>query len=234
MLFTPLAPLGAALVEPVVESDQAPPTIFICRLAPDGGTTCVVIQGELSVCPTIPEGIVRRSYFTDPDQQPAVDPPSSEDIGQHIAGAQSEHRGTIENVEEIYGPGEGILDMRPATSEDLFDNPQEAFHIEGDHRGIFTTAWQECTPLAAGQEITVFPGGFYSAILLASEEMLDTNRNLLILIALNTEEAADSPEADDGDTGAGPGSGRLLIAEPEGPSFISRTVAHRRLDRRYS
>ena len=25
-----------------------------------------------------------------------------------------------------------------------------------------------------------------------------------------------------------------LIAEPEGPSFISRTVAHRRLDRRYS
>jgi hypothetical protein len=25
-----------------------------------------------------------------------------------------------------------------------------------------------------------------------------------------------------------------LIAEPEGPSFISRTVAHRRVDRRYS
>jgi hypothetical protein len=25
-----------------------------------------------------------------------------------------------------------------------------------------------------------------------------------------------------------------LIAEPEGPSFISRTVTHRRLDRRYS
>ncbi len=27
---------------------------------------------------------------------------------------------------------------------------------------------------------------------------------------------------------------QLLIAEPEGPSFISRTVAQRRLDRRYS
>jgi hypothetical protein len=25
-----------------------------------------------------------------------------------------------------------------------------------------------------------------------------------------------------------------LIAEPEGPSFIFRTVTHRRLDRRYS
>jgi hypothetical protein len=116
-----------------------------------------------------------------------VIPPTADDVDRPIQGTASGAQGSVADVQEIYGPGEGILDIVPAEPVDEFDDPAEQFQIEGVYKGDFTTTWQDCNVLAAGQEITVFPGGFFSDIDLASDEMLDADRNLKILIALNTE-----------------------------------------------
>jgi hypothetical protein len=179
------APVAEPQAEP--EADTSGSTIFICDVGSDGTTTCVTIQGELEVCANLPAGIIRRSYLADPEQQPSVVPPTADDIDRPIAGITSGSQGSVVDVQEIYGPGEGTLDIVPAEAVDEFDDPAEQFQIEGVYKGDFTTAWEGCKILAAGQEITVFPGGFFSDVDLASDEMLDADRNLKILIALNTE-----------------------------------------------
>jgi hypothetical protein len=203
------APIAEPEAEPGAEASPSGSTIFLCDIRSDGTMTCVTILGELEVCAQLPAGVIRRSYLADPEQQPSV----------VVKGTTSGDQGTIADVQETYGPGEGTLDIVPAELEDEFGEPAEQFEIGGIYKGDFTETWQDCVPLAAGQEITVFPGGFYSAAELASEEMRDANRNLLILIALNSEEAgAESPEADDGGSGGGqsPGQGGSPTDPPPG------------------
>ncbi len=161
-------------------------TIFICDVGTDGTTTCVTIQGELEVCAKLPPGIIRRSYIADPENQPSVVPPTPDDIESSILGLDTGSEGAIVDVQEIYGPGEGILDIIPEETVDEFSDPTERFHIASVYKGDFTTTWQACNILAAGQQITIYPGGLYSDIEEASDEMLEADRNLKILIALNT------------------------------------------------
>jgi hypothetical protein len=187
------APIAEPESEPITEAgaeaeaSSSDSTIFLCDIRPDDTMTCVTIQGELEVCAQLPAGVIRRSYLADPDQQPSVVAPTAEDIDEAIKGTTSGDQGTIADVKETYGPGEGTLDIVPAEPEDEFVDPAEQFQIGGIYKGDFTTTWQDCVPLPAGQEITVFPGGYFSNIDLASDEMLNSERNLKILIALNTE-----------------------------------------------
>jgi hypothetical protein len=172
------APIAEPEAEPGAEASPSGSTIFLCDIRSDGTMTCVTILGELEVCAQLPAGVIRRSYLADPEQQPSVVVPTTEDIDEAIKGTTSGDQGTIADVQETYGPGEGTLDIVPAELEDEFGEPAEQFEIGGIYKGDFTETWQDCVPLAAGQEITVFPGGFYSAAELASEEMRDANRNL--------------------------------------------------------
>ena len=182
--------------EPGAEADPSGRTVFICDIRTDGTMTCVTIQGELDVCARLPAGVIRRSYLADPEQQPSVVVPTAEDIDEAIKGTTSGDQGTIADVQETYGPGEGTLDIIPAEPEDEFIEPAERFEIGGIYKGDFTTTWQDCAPLPAGQELTVFPGGFFSGsgAKLASQEMLDAGRNLQILIAVNTEDEQIDPQ----------------------------------------
>jgi hypothetical protein len=108
------APIAEPEAEPGAEASPSGSTIFLCDIRSDGTMTCVTILGELEVCAQLPAGVIRRSYLADPEQQPSVVVPTTEDIDEAIKGTTSGDQGTIADVQETYGPGEGTLDIVPA------------------------------------------------------------------------------------------------------------------------
>jgi Tfp pilus assembly protein PilF len=135
-----------------------------------------------------------------------TNPIGPQDIGKKLTGDQSDNSGTITALEETKNkPGEGLLTINPLGPKDQFLLADEPFTIEGIRKGRFTPDVNDCATVDAGEETTVAVGGTPSDPVPISALMQQLARNLLVMIALNSQSqtAAPAPSAGPG----GPVSG---------------------------